>query len=232
MDTGHAPPPATTDPDTLVRRSTIAVVIAVALGAAYVSYGHAYDLIHSHGESGAAAVIGAGTVDGLIYASGMVLWSAARRKVRAPLLAYVGAGLGMVATIGANVAHGIGYGHIGALVSAWPALALIISYELLMRLMRSTPGGDMAADPPPQEDASAPCPHGVADTALDAAVVAFLHGRDCLKDEPSQRQLAAAFGVDRKKLAQALKEVAQPDAAEQFAEPAQHIDNGHVPATA
>jgi hypothetical protein len=35
-----------------------------------------------------------------------------------------------VATVGANLAHGVGHGPIGALVSAWPALALVGSFEI------------------------------------------------------------------------------------------------------
>jgi len=42
-----------------------------------------------------------------------------------------------VATVGANLAHGRGHGPIGALVSAWPALALAGSFELLMTLIRT-----------------------------------------------------------------------------------------------
>ena len=41
-------------------------------------------------------------------------------------------GLGIAATLAANVAHGLGYGLIGAAVAAWPAVALAGSYELLM----------------------------------------------------------------------------------------------------
>jgi hypothetical protein len=44
--------------------------------------------------------------------------------------------VGIVATVGANLAHGLGHGPVGALVSAWPALALVGSYELLMLLIR------------------------------------------------------------------------------------------------
>ena len=35
------------------------------------------------------------------------------------------------ATLGANLAHGAGHGPVGALVSAWPALALIGSFVCL-----------------------------------------------------------------------------------------------------
>jgi hypothetical protein len=222
------PPAATAETDALVRLSTIIVVVLVAVGAAFVSYRHAYDLVHTHGESGPSAAIGPATVDGLIYAAGMVLLSAARRRVRAPRLAYAGLWLGIAATIGANVAHGLGHGPIGALVSAWPAVALIISYELLMRLIRSR------RDAAPLEEPSAietPCPHGVAATVQEAALNAFLHARDCLGEKPSQRQLAAAFDVDRKKLGGWLRAVAQPETDTEPAEPPVPSLNGHAGTT-
>jgi hypothetical protein len=46
-------------------------------------------------------------------------------------------GLGIVATLAANVAYGLGHGIIGAAVAAWPAVALVGSYELLMIIIRS-----------------------------------------------------------------------------------------------
>jgi hypothetical protein len=222
------PPAATAETDALVRLSTIIVVVLVAVGAAFVSYRHAYDLVHTHGESGPSAAIGPATVDGLIYAAGMVLLSAARRRARAPRLAYAGLWLGIAATIGANVAHGLGHGPIGALVSAWPAVALIISYELLMRLIRSR------RDAAPLEEPSAtetPCPHGVAATVQEAALNAFLHARDCEHEPMSQRQLAAAFDVDRKKLGGWLRAVAQPEPDTEPAEPPVPSLNGHAGAT-
>src|SRR5262249_7980339 len=53
-----------------------------------------------------------------------------------PRLALWSLGAGIVATVGANLAHGLGHGPVGALVSAWPALALAGSFELLMALIR------------------------------------------------------------------------------------------------
>jgi hypothetical protein len=44
--------------------------------------------------------------------------------------------LGILATLAANVAHGLGHGLIGAVVGAWPAVALVGSYELLMMIIR------------------------------------------------------------------------------------------------
>jgi hypothetical protein len=44
--------------------------------------------------------------------------------------------LGIATTLAANVAHGLGHGLIGATVAAWPAVALVGSYELLMLIIR------------------------------------------------------------------------------------------------
>jgi Protein of unknown function (DUF2637) len=77
------------------------------------------------------------TVDGLIYASSMVMLDSARRGARVPALARWLLGLGIVATLAANVAHGLGHGLIGAAVGAWPAVVLVGSYELLMMIIRS-----------------------------------------------------------------------------------------------
>jgi hypothetical protein len=76
------------------------------------------------------------TVDGLIYASSMVMPDSARRKVPVPLLARWLLCLGIAATLAANVAHGLGHGPSGALVAAWPGVALVGSYELLMVIIR------------------------------------------------------------------------------------------------
>ena len=45
--------------------------------------------------------------------------------------------LGIAATLAANVAHGLGEGPVGAVVGAWPAVALVGSYELLMMIIRA-----------------------------------------------------------------------------------------------
>jgi len=77
------------------------------------------------------------TVDGLIYASSMVMLDSARRRVAVPSLARWLVDLRIAATLAANVAHGLGHGPSGAVVAAWPAVALVGSYELLMVIVRS-----------------------------------------------------------------------------------------------
>jgi len=98
-------------------------VLGVAVVAAVASYEHAYDLGRAHGESGWTARMVPLTVDGLIYASSML--DSARRKATVPALARCRLGLGMAATLAANVAHGLGHGPVGAAVAAWPAVALV-----------------------------------------------------------------------------------------------------------
>jgi Protein of unknown function (DUF2637) len=123
--------------DRLTRITTALAVVAVACVAAIISYRHAYELVRSHGETGATARLVPFTVDGLIWAASMVILDASRRKQPAPALAKWSLAVGIVATVGANVAHGASHGVIGALVSAWPALALVGSFELLMTLTRA-----------------------------------------------------------------------------------------------
>jgi hypothetical protein len=124
--------------DRVIRWSTALAVLGVAAVAAVASYEHAYDLVRAHDESGWTARMVPLTVDGLICASSMVMLDSARRKARVPALARWLLGLGITATLAANVAHGLGHGLMGAAVAAWPAFALVGSYELLMMVIRSS----------------------------------------------------------------------------------------------
>ena len=124
--------------DLVIRWTTAGAVIGVAAVAAVASYEHAYALVRAHRETGWTGRLVPPTVDGLIYASWMVLLDSARRKVVVPALARWLLGLGIAATLAANVTHGLGHGAVGAAVAAWPAVALVGSYELLMLIIRST----------------------------------------------------------------------------------------------
>lgn len=140
--------------DRVIKWTTACAVLGVAAVAAVASYEHAYDLVRIHGESGWTERMVPLTVDGLIYASSMVMLASARRKTPVPALARWLLAMGIAATLAANVAHGLGHGLIGAAVAAWPAIALIGSYELLMIVIRGsqvqaadTPEGERTADP-------------------------------------------------------------------------------------
>jgi hypothetical protein len=94
-------------------------------------------------------------VDGLIYASSMVMLDSARRKAPVPGLARWLLGLGIAATLAANVAHGLGDGLIGAAMAAWPAVALVGSYELVMLIIRGAQSPEAEADVSRAESARA-----------------------------------------------------------------------------
>jgi Protein of unknown function (DUF2637) len=120
----------------IIKWSTALAVLGVAAVAAVASYEDAYELVRAHGESGRTARLVPLTVDGLICATSMVMLDSARRRMPVPALARWLLGLGITATLAANVAHGLGDGPSGAAVAAWPAVALVGSYELLMVVIR------------------------------------------------------------------------------------------------
>ena len=84
----------------------------------------------------------------------------ARRKVPVRALASWLLGLGIAATLAANVAHGLGDGLAGATVAAWPTVAVVGSYQLLMMIIRS-------AAAPPEQSAQPPSPRGTHDLRHD-----------------------------------------------------------------
>jgi hypothetical protein len=126
--------------DRAIRFATTAVVCAVAAFTAVVSYSHIYDLGHAHGQDGTAARLLPLSVDGLILAASLVLLHEARNGRGAPALARLMLWLGIGATVGANIAYGAGFGLLGALISAWPAVAFIGAVEMVMQLVRRARG--------------------------------------------------------------------------------------------
>jgi Protein of unknown function (DUF2637) len=143
-------PPGDDDPpahrasgiDRAIRLSTAAAVLAVAGIAAYVSYWHAYAVVRAHGETGITARLEPATIDGLVYASSMVVLYAARHRVPVPSLARWLLALGIAATLTENMAQGWSHGLVGAVVAAWPAVSLVGSYELLVWLIRTCGAAD------------------------------------------------------------------------------------------
>ncbi|WP_159942650.1 MULTISPECIES: DUF2637 domain-containing protein [unclassified Nocardiopsis] len=120
-----------------MRGTTKFVVCGVAVIAAIVSYRHAYAVVTDYGESGITAMMIPLTIDGLVYAASMVILHSARANTKTPWLAWLLLWVGIAATLAANVAHGWRNGLVGSIVAAWPAVALVGCYEMLMWLVRS-----------------------------------------------------------------------------------------------
>jgi uncharacterized protein DUF2637 len=189
--------------DRLIRVTTALAVLMVASVAAIISYQHAYELVTTHGEKGFTARLLPFTVDGLIWAASMVAMDASRRSHPVPRLALWSLAAGIVATIGANLAHGLGHGPVGALVSAWPALALAGSFELLMLLIRKHHQADAAqaisatGDVAPGMAQPGPPVVQLAPT-LDQAV------RDLHAAGHSQRSIARDLNLGRRRVKQII----------------------------
>jgi len=190
--------------DRLIRITTALAVVAVAVVAAVISYQHAFELVRSHGESGVTARLLPFTVDGLIWVASMVVLDASRRGQPVPRLAAWSLGTGIVATVGANLAHGVGHGPVGALVSAWPALPLVGSFELLMMLIRAErnvqsdhagPELRYQAAPPLAQDAPLELPVA---PALEQTV------RERHQAGHSQRAIARELNLDRRRVKRIL----------------------------
>ena len=159
--------------DRAIRLSTAVVVLAAAGIAAYISYWHAYAVVRAYGESGATARLEPATIDGLVYASSMVILYAARHQLPVPALARWLLALGIVATLAANMAQGWSHGPGGMLVAAWPAASLVGSYELLVWIVRKAAA--RSPDRVPAADHRGPLPDhlgdgpGLADAQVAAA---------------------------------------------------------------
>lgn len=149
--------------------ASVALVAAVA---AVVSYSHMHELAEWAGE-GWRAWLEPLSVDGLLVGSSLVLY--ARR--RSSWLTWIGLSVGLLVSLAANLAAARPE-LVSRLVAAWPAVALALSYEVLLTLVRKeldrsteglttvvtparqpwagTAGTAVPADPPEEPDRSGP----------------------------------------------------------------------------
>ena len=161
-------------------------VAAVAVIAGVVSYSHIEALGLRTGQSITDARLLPLAVDGLIVAGSVILLAGS-------LLGWLAVVPGVGATVFANVASGLPHGPLAATVAAWPAAAFSLASFTLERWLKSRAR--------PVAASGAPCGHVVAETLDETVVRAYLHGRDCLGQPPSQRWLAATYNVSRPKVA-------------------------------
>lgn len=173
------PSPRLPDGDAVITWSMAATVALVAVDAAIVSYSHIYGLATGQWGSGAETGVQARllplSIDGVIAEASLVKLYAARHKVTGKTrLATCMLWLGIVATVAANVTHGLPSSSISpvthvvimALLSAWPAGAFIGSVEMAMGLVRSmrdvassaVTEGDDGGDATVMTEAAAPSP--------------------------------------------------------------------------
>lgn len=187
--------------DQVLKLATAAVVLAVATFAAIVSYSHIFDLGRVHGQSGTAARLLPLSVDGLIVAAGLVMLYSARQGATSGLARCM-LWLGILATIGANVAYGLRYGTLGAVVSAWPAVAFIGSAEMALGMVRSSAGAVVTR-------LVTAVPEAGNSLAAHLAAAAELFGDEVAAGAvPTVRRIRSELGVGQAKATQARAHLA------------------------
>jgi hypothetical protein len=119
-----------------IRRTTVVAVTVVAAVAAVVSFAHMHDLAVKAGEGWRAWLLPL-AVDGLIIAASMTMLVRRRQGQSGGMLAWCSLILGIAASLAANVAAAAPTWE-GRIVAAWPPIALLLAYELLMQQVRDT----------------------------------------------------------------------------------------------
>ncbi|WP_261557858.1 DUF2637 domain-containing protein [Frankia tisae] len=153
-----------------IRITTVVAVTTVAVVAAFVSYRHMRGVAMAHGEDSMTAAVLPFSVDGLIVAASMAMLAERRAGRNRSWLSYLLLALGACASLLANVLHAEPT-VTARIIAGWPPLALLGSYELLMRQIHPT-ARRSADDPvttvlpiPPQRDPAPP--HAPASGAAD-----------------------------------------------------------------
>jgi hypothetical protein len=100
--------------------------------------------------------------------------------------------------------HAAADGKIGALVSAWPALALVGSFELLMLLIRThqRPNADGSADATPES--LAPLTNSAEPSVVPPMSSMGQAVRNWHAEGRSQRAIARDLNIDRRKVKQII----------------------------
>jgi Protein of unknown function (DUF2637) len=191
----------------LVAGLAFAVVAGVT---GVVSYTHIEELtlaLHQHLMVARLMPLG---IDGLIVVGSVALLQAGDDQ---PRLGWLCVAPGAVASLFANVESGIRYGWLAAAWAGMASAGFFLATFTLERWLKSQAGRGGQDDTAGQsntipnaddtEDAGAdPCAHKAPRTVEEAVIMSFLHAQECDGQPLSQRQLSAAFGVSRARVAE------------------------------
>src|SRR5262245_12656014 len=130
---------------------------SVALVAAVVSYHHQVKVASAVGEDRFIALILPLSVDGLMVVAAWSIFTAKQAKGDANWWAKLAFAIGIAASVTANVAAA--QPTLGArLVASWPAVALLMTVELLSRTPRAVEEPEAATTPAKDRQPSKPKP--------------------------------------------------------------------------
>ena len=121
--------------------ATIAGSLSIAVGLVVVSYGHIRKFAIQAGAAAWEASVIAVTVDALVVLSIAAIGHARGVGQQPPAMAKVALIVGIVATTGANIHHGVDHGWAGIVVSLWVPVAAELAYQLAMAAVRIGPHG-------------------------------------------------------------------------------------------
>jgi hypothetical protein len=187
--------------------SAVVSLAVLTVITAIISYEHAYEVFRAAHNVGALAILGPVVPDLVIAVSSISLLAASRADIKRPTLAVAALTVFVVVTMALNVAAGVRYGRGSALLAVLAPAGYLVGLHILAGMMRRGRGGDAASaragimrgggggDPAPAPATPAPCPHSVAASRDEAIVMTWLHGRDCLGEPPTYRELGRHFDV-------------------------------------
>ena len=182
--------------DRLIGGAATVVLCVVAGSALTVGSTRAYALARSHGMDETAALLVAMSLGGLIVGASLVLLG----EERNPWVPGTAEGmqlLGLAVMAAADIVSGARYGLLGAIISAWPAIAFFAAADMVLELVHRSRKRRRQATP-----ATAPAVPADVQQAVRAAYLASVQAGTPL----SQRAMAARFGLSRRKIRQLVPE--------------------------
>lgn len=177
-----------------VRRTAVASVLLVALVAAIVSYCHMAHLAEESGEEWRSRLIPL-SVDGMLVASTLAIVVRRAGGLRATWVPWLGLTMGILASLAANVAAARP-DPISRIIAAWPPVALALSIETMVIVLRE-PAGKIVRNSGPkfgievQSETPAPSPVEVVPAPSKPKRTIVAPGSDKSSAESRARALVA-----------------------------------------
>ena len=182
--------------DRLISGAATVVLCVVAGSAVTVGCTRTYGLAKGHGMDGMVALLVAISLGGLIVGASLALL----HEERGPWVPGTAEGmqlLGLAVMAAADIVSGARSGLLGAIISAWPAVAFFGAADMVLELVHRSRRPRRQARP-----ATAPAvPNEVQQAARTAYLPSVQAG-----DPLSQRAMAARFGLSRRKIRQLVPE--------------------------